>query len=48
MKEKKIWKKEFESGTGSSCLISVEKIIKNKAKPRKRGRKKMSKKLRDD
>jgi len=36
MKEKKTWEKEFETGTGSSCLISVEKIIKNETKQRKK------------
>jgi len=42
-RKKNIWKKEFETDTGSSCLISVKKL-KNKTKQRKRGRKKTNKK----
>jgi hypothetical protein len=36
VKEKKTWEKEFESGRGSSCLISVEKMMKNETKQRKK------------
>jgi hypothetical protein len=36
--EKKAWEKEFESDTGSSCLISVEKMIKKLNKAKKKGR----------
>jgi len=44
VKVKKIRKKDFESGRGSSCVINVEKMMKNKTKQRKKGRKKANKK----
>jgi hypothetical protein len=39
VKEKKTWEEEFVSGTGTSCLISVEKLMKIETKQNKKRKK---------